>query len=61
MAKYAVLVNMDLNVELLDSTLVKDVEKITRNVVRILVDGKTGLEIKNLRIKLLGKAERFDG
>jgi len=61
MAKYAVLVSMDLNVELLDSTPVKEVEKITRNVVRILVDGKTGLEIKHLRIKLLGKAEKFDG
>jgi len=61
MAKYAVLVNMDLNVELLDSTSIKEVEKITKNVVRILVDKKDGCEIKSLRAKLLGKAERFDG
>jgi len=61
MAKYAVLVNMDLNVELLESTSVKEAEKITRNVVRILVDKKNGCEIKSLRVKLLGKAEKFDG
>ena len=61
MAKYTVLVNMDLNVELLDSTSIKEVEKITKNVVRILVDKKDGCEIKSLRAKLLGKAERFDG
>lgn len=61
MIKYAVLVNMDLNVELLDSTPVKDVEKITERIVRILVDKKMDCEIKNLGIKLLGKAEKFDG
>jgi len=61
MAKYALLVSMDLNVELLDSTTIKDVEKITRNIVRILVNKKMGCEIKNLGIKLLGKAEKFDG
>lgn len=61
MAKYAVLVTMDLNVELLDSTTVKDVEKITKNIVRILVNKKMGCAVKNLGIKLLGKAEKFDG
>jgi len=61
MAKYAVVINMDLNVDLLDSTPIEEVEKITRNVVRILVDKKEGCEIKSLRTKLLGKAEKFDG
>jgi len=61
MIKYAVLVTMDLNVGLLDSTSIKDVEKITAKIVRILVDKKMDCEIKNLGIKLLGKAERFDG
>jgi len=61
MAKYAVLVNMDLNIKLLDSTSVREVEKITRHVVRVLVDNKMGCEIKNLGIKLLGKVEKFDG
>ena len=61
MAKYAVVINMDLNVDLLDSTPIEEVEKITRNVVRILVDKKEGCEIKSLRAKLLGKAEKFDG
>ena len=60
MAKHAVLVTMDLNVGLLDSTTVEDVEKITKNIVRILVDKKMGCEIKSLRAKLLGKAEKFD-
>jgi len=61
MAKYALLVTVDLNVDLLDSTPVEEVEKITKNVVRILVDKKDGCEIKGLRAKLLGKAEKFDG
>lgn len=61
MAKYAVLVTMDLNVGVLDSTTIKDVEKITKNIIRILVDKKQGCEVKSLRAKLLGKAERFDG
>jgi len=61
MAKYALLVTVDLNVDLLDSTPIEEVEKITRNVVRILVDKKDGCEIKSLRAKLLGKAEKFDG
>ena len=61
MAKYALLVTVDLNVDLLDSTPIEEVEKITRNVVRILVDKKDGCEIKSLRVKLLGKAEMFDG
>jgi len=61
MAKYALLVTVDLNVDLLDSTTIKDVEKITKNIIRILVDKKQGCEIKNLRAKLLGKAETFDG
>jgi len=61
MAKYALLVTVDLNVDLLDSTPIEEVEKITKNVVRILVDKKDGCEIKSLRAKLLGKAERFDG
>ena len=60
MTKHAVLVTMDLNVDLLDSTPVEEVEKITKNVVRILVDKKEGCEIKSLRAKLLGKAEKFD-
>ena len=61
MAKYALLVTVDLNVDLLDSTPIKEVEKITKNIVRILVDKKEGCEIKSLRAKLLGKAEKFDG
>ena len=61
MAKHAVLVTMDLNVDLLDSTPVEEVEKITKNTVRILVDKNLGCEIKSLRAKLLGKAEKFDG
>jgi len=61
MVKYAVLVNMDLNVGLLDSTSVKDVEKITAYIVRTLVDKRMDCEVKNLGVKLLGKAEKFDG
>jgi len=61
MAKYAVLVTMDLNVGVLDSTSIKDVEKITAYIVRTLVDKKMDCEVKSLRTKLLGKAEKFDG
>jgi len=61
MIKYAIVISMDLNVGLLDSTPVKDVEKITAHIVRTLVDKKMDCEVKNLGIKLLGKAEKFDG
>ena len=61
MAKHAVLVTMDLNVDLLDSTPVEEVEKITENIMRILVNKNMGCRIKSLRAKLLGKAEKFDG
>jgi len=61
MAKYALLVTVDLNVDLLDSTSIKEVEKITAHIVRTLVDKKMDCEVKSLRVKLLGKAEKFDG
>ncbi|MBA7670180.1 hypothetical protein ES703_78324 [subsurface metagenome] len=52
--EYAVLVTLDLDVKVLDSTKAEEVEKITENVVRMHLDGSHGVKIKMLRTKLLG-------
>jgi len=52
--EYAVLVTLDLDIKVLDSTKAEEVEKITENVVRMLLEGKNGVKIKFLRTKLLG-------
>ena len=59
--EYAVLVTLDLDVKVLDSTKAEEVERITAYIVRTLVDKRMDCEVKNLGVKLLGKAEKFDG
>lgn len=55
--KYAVVVNLDLDVKVLDSTKAEEVEKITENIVRIRLGDAEGVQIKMLRMKLLGLVE----
>jgi hypothetical protein len=59
MAKYSILAIIDLNVEVLDSTPIDEVELVTRKKLEILVDKKRGVEIKNLRTHFLGTPEKF--
>ena len=59
MAKYAVSVVIDLNISLRESTRADEVERITGNTLRILVDKKSGCEIKRLTTTLFGKADDF--
>lgn len=62
MIKYAVLVTMDLDIELMDDVKPSEVEKKTENYVRIAIEtkgsGGRGVgEIRMLRTKLLGLAK----
>ena len=54
--EYAVMVVLDLDVKVLDSTKAEEVEKITENLIRIHLEGLVGSvgKIKMLRAKLLG-------
>lgn len=52
--EYAVMVVLDLDVKVRDSTKAEEVEKITGNVVRMHLDGEHGVKIKMMRTKLLG-------
>jgi len=54
--KYAVMVVLDLDVKVLDSTKAEEVEKVTENIVRIRLEEEWGIKIKMLRTKLLGLA-----
>lgn len=56
--EYAVMVVLDLDVKVRDSTKAEEVEKITGNVVRMHLDGEHGVKIKMLRTKLLGLVEK---
>jgi len=56
--EYAVMVVLDLDVKVLDSTKASEVEKIAENIVRIALEGaERGIKIKMLRTKLLGLTE----
>ena len=58
MAKYAVMVVLDLDIEVLDSMQASAVEKITETRVRTALEvDRRRIGIKILRTKLLGKAE----
>jgi len=58
MAKYAVMVLMDLDVQVMDSTKPKEVEKITENRIRIALGvERRKLGITMLRTKLLGEVK----
>lgn len=53
--EYAVMVVLDLDVRVLDSTKASEVEKVTGNIVRMYLEGqKSGVKIKMMRTKLLG-------
>lgn len=52
--EYAVMVVLDLDIKVLDSTKPEEVEKITESTVRIRLDEMFGIKIKMLRTKLLG-------
>ena len=58
--KYAVMVVLDLDVDVLDSTKPEEVENITKNTVEIYLAGRgeRGVKIKMIRTKLLGLAEK---
>ena len=59
MAKYAVMVVLDLDIDVLDSTNASEVEEITKNTVEIYLEGRErGVKIKMLRTKLLGLVEK---
>lgn len=57
--KYAVMVVLDLDIKILDSTKAEEVEKITGNVVRMQLEGEHGVRIKMMRTKLLGLVEKL--
>lgn len=61
--EYAVMVVLDLDVKVLDSTKPEEVEKITENLVRIHLEGLVGSvgKIRMLRAKLLGLSEKLPG
>lgn len=62
MAKYAVMVVLDLDVDVLDSTKASEVEDITKNTVQIYLEGRQrGVKIRMIRAKLLGLAEKKEG
>jgi len=60
--EYAVVVTLDLDIKVLDSTKPEEVEKITENTVRIALDNiERGTKIKMIRTKLLGLSEKLPG
>jgi len=57
--EYAVMVVLDLDIKVLDSTKPEEVEEITKNTVEIYLEGRErGVKIKMLRTKLLGLVEK---
>ena len=54
--KYAILIVLDLDVTVLDSTKSSEVEKITESRVRTALE-RASIEIRMLRTKLMGKTE----
>lgn len=57
--EYAVMVVLDLDVEVLDSTKPKEVEKITEIRVRTALEvDRRKIKVKMLRTKLLGLVEK---
>ena len=60
--EYAVVVILDLDVKVLDSTKALEVEKITENIVRTKLEGgEKGVKVRTLRTKLLGLSEKLPG
>ena len=57
MAKHAILVMVDVDANVLDSTPVEEVEKITKNKIRILLNGRKGLKVTRMSTKYLMKLE----
>lgn len=58
MAKHAVMVVMDLDVEVLDNTEPKKIEEITKTRVYVALEAaRRGIKVKMLRIKLLGEVK----
>lgn len=48
--KFTVSAKIDLRILLLKSRKLSEVEKITRNEIETLLDGRRGIEIKNLKV-----------
>ncbi len=58
MAKFAVMVVLDLDISILDSTPASEVERITENIVLVALRQPEKItDIKMLRTKLLGLVE----
>jgi len=57
--EYAVMVVLDLDVKVLDSTKPEEVENILKKLIEINLEGITqGIKIRMLRTKLLGLVEK---
>ena len=58
MKKYAVLVVLDLDVEVLPSTPIEDVTSVTKKRLQILINGNKNLKIEHMRAVLMRRLEK---